>query len=198
MNANFSGGGWGYHHYKYEIDLCQFFLTEKVTCFPILSAEAVLFICVYLLMLNNSGCIFFFKNCYLYNGYEFFWSKLRAWCCVSFLFSHIRNTGFSLLLCLSVCLSVCLWKMEIPISMAVKLVQCDNTPVVQHNVNRNETYHVMGPYANISTTLSPDRHWKQTKYNSNRLLPADTAVISNSLGSGFVMSSHTMLEHEIW
>jgi hypothetical protein len=60
MNANFSGNGWGYHRYKYEIDLCQFVLTEKVTFLPILSAEAFLFICVYLLMLNNSGCIFLF------------------------------------------------------------------------------------------------------------------------------------------
>jgi hypothetical protein len=72
MNANFSGSGWGYDCYKYEIDLCQFFLTEKVTCLPILSAEAFLFVCVYLLMLNNRGYIFCFKTCYLYNGYDFF------------------------------------------------------------------------------------------------------------------------------
>jgi hypothetical protein len=58
--SNFSGGGWGYHHYKYEINLCQFFLPEQVTCLPILSAEAFFFHVYILLMLIIVGVFFMF------------------------------------------------------------------------------------------------------------------------------------------
>ena len=130
MYANFSDSGWGYHHFKYKIDLYQFFLTEKVTCLPILSDEAFLFICVYLLMLNNSGCIFCFKICYSYWGYAFFFVRVeslvlyfffvfthQAYCSLSLSLSVCLSLSraFSLSLSLSLSLCVCVWKMEIPV-----------------------------------------------------------------------------------
>lgn len=46
-------------------------------------------------------------------------------------------------------------------------------------------------YTNMNTAVPPNRHWKQTKCNSVRLLPSDSAVISNLLGIGIVMSSQS-------